>query len=280
MGFDTPERALDLAELESRFERPDFSSGLKRAGVKSFPGLLSRELLPLGTLHASNLNGPLHTLRHPRLSDMAARTFIIGKNAKLSKFPTPESAKIGFQNSLLRRYAGVENDPLPEAISDIAVGVMYKLQQIDEMVTLLASWRRFDPRSETLKARLRKFRSNRSIGTSISDQKLSGMGVLFGGQALAMLEGPRSLARARRISRSFRDQYHHAIPFDRSVLRAVWRNCTVEGCRKAQDLFEDKLGKINTPRRGANPRRRPGVGSPSPSEPTDTTDLSDSHTSS
>ena len=75
MGFDAPERALDLATLKGRFERPDFAAGLKRAGIGSIPALLSRELLPLGVLHASDLDGPFHTLRHPRLSDMGGAQF-------------------------------------------------------------------------------------------------------------------------------------------------------------------------------------------------------------
>ena len=280
MGFDTPERALDLAELESRFERRDFSSGLKRAGVESFPGLLSRELLPLGTLHASDLDGPFHTLRHPRLSDMAARTFVSGKNATLPKFPTPEAVKIGFQNSLLRRYVGGKKDSLPEEILDIAVGVLYKLHLIDEAVTLMADWWRVNPNSEALNAQLTKFRSNPRIGRSVSGQQLLSLGMLFGGRPLTYLKGQRSLARAKLISESYLTHYHYAIPFDRSVLRTAWGSCSVEGCRKAKEKLEERLGKIAKPRRGEVLRRRSGAGSPVPTEATDITDLSDSPASS
>ena len=280
LGFDSPERALDLASLESRFERPDFAAGFKRAEVKSIPDLLSRELLPLGTLHAANLDGPLHTLRHPRLSDMAARTFVVGNDATLPKFPTAESAKIGSQNSLLRRYAGVEKGPLPEEISEIAVDVMYKLQLINDAATLLADWRRSDPRSKSMNARLAKFRSNRSIGGSFSDQLLAGLGTLLGGQPLMYLEGPRSLARAKRISRSYQRYYHYAVPFDRGVLRIAWGNCSVEGCSQAQEEFEKQIGKIAAPRRGELPRRRSRAGGPVPNETTETTDRSDSPASS
>ena len=280
LGFDTPERALDLAELESRFERPDFSSGLKRAGVESLPGLLSRELLPLGTLHAADLDGPLHTLRHPRLSDMAARTFVVGKNAKLPKFPTPESAKIGFQNSLLRRYVGGKKGPLPEEISDIAVSVLYKLQLIDEAATLLADWRRVNPNSEALNAQLTKFRNNPAIGGSVSDQQLVSLGMFFDARPLMGVTGQQSLMRAKRISESYLTHYHHAVPFDRRMLRAAWGSCSVERCRKAKDQIEEKLGKIAKPRRGEVQRRRSGAGSPVPTEATDSTDLSDSPASS
>ena len=110
LGLDAPERALDLEALESRFDRPDFAAGMKRAGIDSFPALLSRELLPLGTLNAADLDGPLHTLRHPRLSDLAARAFVVGKDANLPKFPTPESATIGARHHRLRTTIQTESD--------------------------------------------------------------------------------------------------------------------------------------------------------------------------
>jgi predicted membrane-bound spermidine synthase len=276
LGFDAPERALDLAALESRFERPDFAAGLKRAGIESIPALLSHELLPLGALHASDLDGPLHTLRHPRLSDMAARGFVIGNDVTLSKFPNPESAKIGFQNSLLRRYVGGGEGPLPEEISEIAVGEMKKLRLSAELSTLLAKWRSVDPDSEVLNALLAELRSDPAVGSLVSNEKLAALGVLFGVRPLMSLEGRRSLIRAKRLSSLFLSHYHYAIPFDRGVLRAAWGNCSAEGCRRSQNQAEKQLGKIDAPRRGDSLRRKSGAGSPVPNEATDGTDLTDS----
>jgi hypothetical protein len=276
LGFDAPERALDLATLTSRFERPDFAAGLKRAGIESIPALLSRELLPLGTLHASDLDGPFHTLRHPRLSDMAARGFMIGSGAVLPKFPTPESAEIGSQNALLRLYAGGEKGPLPEEISEIAVREMVKLNLGAELATLVADRWREDPGSEALNALITELRSRSVSNNPITDQKLRILGRLFGGQPLMNLEGPRSLMRAKRISQFYLTHYHHAVPFDRGVLRAAWGNCSAEGCRRAQDQFEKQLGKLDAPKRGDVPRQRSGAGSPVPNEATDSADGSDS----
>jgi hypothetical protein len=276
LGFGTPERALDLVALEGRFERPDFAAGLKRAGVESIPALLSHELLPLGILHAADLDGPLHTLRHPRLSDMAARDFVIGNDATLPKFLAPKTAKIGSQNALLRRYVGGGKDPLPEEISEIVVSEMNKLQLFAESATLLADWRRVDPSSETLDALLTKLRSKPAVRSMIADEKLAILEKLFGGRPLMNLEAPRSLMRARRLSGLYLTHYHHAVPFDRGVLRAVWGNCSAEGCRRVQDQVEKQLGKIDAPRRGDVPRQRSGAGSPVPSEATDTTDGSHS----
>jgi hypothetical protein len=276
MGFDAPERALDLVALEGRFERPDFAAGLKRAGVESIPALLSHELLPLGTLHASNLDGPFHTLRHPRLSDMAARAFLKGSGAPLPKFLAPESAEIGSQNALLRRYVGGEKGPLPEEVSEIAVRELLKLELVAEFATLLADWRRVDPSSEVLNALLTEFRSKPVVRSLIADEKLATLERLFGGRPLTNLEGPRSLARAKRLSEFYLTHYHHAAPFDRGVLRSAWGNCSAEGCRRAQDQFEKQLGKLDAPKRGDVPRRRSGAGSPVPNEATDSADGSDS----
>jgi hypothetical protein len=207
---------------------------------------------------------------------MAARNFVVGIDAALPKFPTPESAEIGFQNSLLRRYVGGEKGPLPEEISEIAVREMVKLQLANETMTLLADWRRVDPNSEALNALLTELRSKPWVGSPISDEKLAILGKLFGGRPLMSLEGTRSLRRARRLTGLYRTHYYYAVPFDRGVLRGAWGNCSAQGCRKAQHQAEKRLGKIDAPGRGEVLRRRAGAGSPVPNEATDSADRSDS----
>jgi hypothetical protein len=211
---------------------------------------------------------------------MAARAFMIGNDATLPKLPAPESAEIGFQNSLLRRYVGGEKGPLPEGVSEIAVREMAKLKLSAEAATLLADWRRVDPESKALNALLTELRSKPRIRSMISDGKLAGLGILFGGQPVRDLEGRRSLVRANQISEVYLTHYHHAVPFDRSVLRSIWGNCSAKGCRQARDQAEKQLGKIEAPRRGEVQRQKPGAGSPVPNEVTDTTDRSESPESS
>ena len=272
LGLNTTERALDLAALEDRFERPDFTAGFKRGGVESFASLLSREVLPLGALHASDLDGPLHTLRHPRLSDRAARAFVVGLDAKLPILAGRKSTEIGSQNSLLRRYAGGGKGPLPEAIAEIAVSSMKKLQRAADITTLMASWKRAYPRSETLEARLRELRSDPAIRVLIADQKLAVLGRLFGGQPNMNQKNPQSLGRAKQISRLYVTHFNHAVPFDRGVLRAAWENCTVKGCERAQRQIERHLGKIDVRRRGDVMRQNPGAERPMSNEPIESAD--------
>ncbi len=269
LGFDAPERALDLATLERRFERPDYAAGLERAGIESIPALLSRELLPLGTLHTTDLDGPLHTLRHPRLSNRAARSFVAGSDATLPKFPTAPGSEVGARNSLLRRYVGVQAGPLPEAVLEIAAEQVAKLQLPAEFATLLADWRRANPASEALNAQLAELRRDPSVGMLITDRRLAFLGRLFGGQPLAHLEGRRALIRAKRLSGVYVEHYHHAAPFDRGVLRAIWADCRVAGCEQARSEAEEQLGRIEAPRRGEAPRRRGGVATPTTEEETE-----------
>jgi spermidine synthase len=272
MGFDTPEHALDLEALERRYERPDFKAGLKRAGIDSFPALLSRELLPLGTLNASDLDGPFHTLRHPRLSDMAARAFIVGNDVALQKFAAPESAAVGFQNSLLRRYAGGRDGSLPGDIFETAIRETCGVQLAAECVTLLAAWRRSDPESEALNALINEFRRSSPVGGALTEVNLASVARLFGGQPLLSLKGPRSLARAQQISALYRTHYHHVVPFERGVLRTAWGNCSAKDCEKAQRKVEKDLGKIGKPGPRDVPLRRARARRSALDEETDRTD--------
>jgi len=272
LGFDTPERALDIEALERRYERPDFKAALKRAGLDSFPALLSRELLPLGTLHASDFEGPFHTLRHPRLSDMAARAFVVGGDVSLQKFAAPESAAIGFQNSLLRRYVGGEKGSLPGEIFEIAIREACKVQLVAECVTLMVAWWQSDPESEALNALINELRSNPSFGPAFTEGNLASVARLFGGQSLLNLQSPQSLVRAQKLSGLYRAHYHHVIPFDRGVLRTAWGNCSAKDCEKAQRKIEEDLGKIGKPRPRDVPLRRARARRPALDQETDRMD--------
>ena len=82
-GFPEPHADLDPAVLAQRMAHPDLAAGLARAGIGSVAELAAHELLPLGVLGALPLEGPLHTLLHPRLSYRAARAFFAGGRSRL-----------------------------------------------------------------------------------------------------------------------------------------------------------------------------------------------------
>jgi hypothetical protein len=247
LGFDRSERALDVAALETRFQRSDFSAGFSRVGIESVPALLAHELLPLGTLHAAELEGQLHTLRHPVLSDRAARAFFLGGTARLPKFAWPQSATVGIRNSLLRRFAGTDDRSLPEDVMMSAARETCSGHRRLECATLLARWLRDDPESERLD-HLREELSQALPNTELPDTfELKSVGVLFGRSSFRRLEGPESLARANRISAIFQLYYHHAVPFERRRLRAVWSQCVDAGCDEARRDLEEQVGPLGAP---------------------------------
>ncbi len=79
LGFDRVDRAFDVEALEERFARSDFAAGFARTGIENFAQFAAHELLPLGTLHALEQPGEIHSLRHPLLSYRAARAFFRGR---------------------------------------------------------------------------------------------------------------------------------------------------------------------------------------------------------
>jgi hypothetical protein len=262
LGFDSSDRALDVSALERRFERPDFAAGFERSGIESLAALLSHELLPVGTVHAARLDGQLHTLRHPILSDMAARAFFLGERTRLPKFAGPRSARVGSRNSLLRRYAGGSGPTLAEHVMEPAARETCNRTRRFECATLLADWRRDNGTSEKLETLLAELRKESPKVAMLKEDYLASLAVLFGGSRLRELDQAKSLARVKKISRKFLEHYHHAVPFDRRILRAGLSKCSGDDCEEVWRRMEERLGRLDgpidgrIPRRGASARRR------------------------
>ena len=245
LGFKRAHHALDVDEIASRFARPDFRAGFQRAKIQNLASLLSHELLPLGVLHAAGLEGPVHTLRHPLLSDLAARAFFRGGGINtLPKYPTPEAARIGHRNSLLRRRA-VTPGGATERVIEAAVRETCRHRQAVECATLLAVWRRVSRRPEQVEVYMRQLRRTWNIDV-LRDTNLDVIEVLLSGEPRSVDES-RSLGRATMISRRFSSHYHHAFPFERRALRAAWDACREEACASERRRFEDELGALDLP---------------------------------
>jgi spermidine synthase len=242
LGFDRPDRALDVAALADRFRRADFAAGFARVGIESFPQLLAHELLPLGTLHAAELPGELHTLRHPILSYRAARAFFLGHPADLPALVGPAPARVGERNSLLRRLAG-EGGPLPEEMIEAAARESCRFKRLEQCATFLARWRFDHPQSPRLEATLEELRADGEAGRSLRPARIAGLVALFEGRIRPSPEGvPRP--RAERLTRRYLRYYHHAVPFDRAKIEAVWSRCRGETCAEARRRAEERLGPL------------------------------------
>jgi hypothetical protein len=230
LGFDRDDRALDVLALEERFRRPDFTAAFARAGIESFPQLLARELLPLGTLHAVELEGDIHTLRHPLLSYRAARAFFRGRATALPAYLSREHERVASRNSLLRRYAG-GGGPFPEDVLEAAALDSCRLRRAAACATFFARWGFDHPGSPRLAATLadaRKERVRRGLA-QLTPESIEQLRVLFSGRIPAV-DPKASLARAEALTNRFAAHYNHAIPFDRRVLDVAWRSCRGEAC--------------------------------------------------
>jgi spermidine synthase len=258
LGFDRPDRPLDVGALEARFERSDFSAGFGRVGIESFPQLLAHELLPLGTLHAIEPSGGIHTLRHPILSYRAARAFFRSRQATLPRYLTAAHQRVSERNSLLRRLAG-GGDVFPEEILEAAVRETCRFNRSRECATLFARWAFDHPGSQRLHTTLDDLReSTRRAQTTLAGPRLARVRLLFDGKARA--KAGRSLEFARGLTNRFVSHYHHAVPFDRRIVVAAWNGCQGEECDESRRWAEEQLGGIDRdgPRRAPGPILAPG----------------------
>jgi len=272
LGFDRPDRALDLAVLEQRFRQPDFARAFARVEIERFPQLIAHELLPLGTLHAVPLEGPIHTLRHPILSHYAARAFFGGREGSLPLYLTPEHLATSRRNSLLRRYAG--GDPgLPEDVVEAAATEACRFRRVDDCVAFFARWAYDHPHSPRRQAALAKVRTDlRRRRESFTPENLGGIRAFYDPEP--DVPGVR-LKRAERLTDRFTAHFNHAVPFDVRVLEAIWKHCRGQGCREGRRDVLEALG-LPVDGSGPEPRRRRAraarLRSPQPASPDATTE--------
>jgi len=251
LGFDRPDRALDVRALEERFKRPDFSAGFARAGVDSFPALLAHEVLPLGTLHAAELEGDIHTLRHPILSYMAARAFFVGRHASEPPYVSASHQRVATRNSLLRRLGG-DDGALPEETLEGVVRELCDSNRSEACATLFASWGFARPESARLQSVLAEVREEvGSKNPDLAPASLARLRRLYGRQLRVAKDGASSLAQAEGLTSSFLRYYHHAVPFNRGLVEAAWRRCQGERCAERRLLAAERLGGLDGASRGA-----------------------------
>jgi SAM-dependent methyltransferase len=265
LGFDRPDRALDVRALAQRFGRRDFAEGFAREGlgIDSFPQLLAHELLPLGTLHAAELPGEIHSLRHPILSHRAARAFFVGRQAWLPPFATEAHERVASRNSLLRRFA-ISRGSLPEDVLEIAARETCRFSRHAECATFFASWGFDHPGSPLRRSTLTEVRSTGKGRNNpyLTPANLAGLQALFGGSGRAVPDGAFRM-QAERMTDRFLRHYHHAVPFDRDVLEAAWSRCRGDKCEERRRLAEQRVGWTEADSAqpeglmGAGPRRAP-----------------------
>ncbi len=243
LGFESPGPALDLDRLEARSSRPDFRAGLARCGIASLPELLAHEILPLDVLGAARLEGPIHTLLHPRLSHAAARAFFAGRQGALPRTAGREPARVGARNSLVVRWAA-QRGGLREA--DLAALARETCEhRTRECVTWLARWRAEAPGSTDRRALLHELGEQRRL--LAERQELVVLARLFtatplGGDPWTSTDG---------TVEAFARYYHHASPFPRAALANAWDRCEQEAayrerCAASRADWEALVGDLSS----------------------------------
>jgi hypothetical protein len=242
LGMDRSDRALDVGALEARFRQPDFAAAFGRVGIDRFPQLLAHELIPLGTLHAEELEGPLHTLRRPILSDLAARAFFFGAPVtSVDPYMSENHQKVSVSNSLLRRYAGGA-EVLPEEIFEIAAREACRFKRERDCASFVARWSVDHPKSALRRAAVPALRKTvRPRSPSLSTAQLARLHALHSGRVIPSEDAPTPLVEARRATDLFLKHYHHVVPFDRRALEEVWGRCGSEDCEAERARAEELL---------------------------------------
>ena len=244
LGIDRPDRALDVAALEARFRQPDFAAGFARVEIDRFPQLLAHELIPLGTLHAERLDGPIHTLRRPILSDWAARSFFSGGMARIVPYSSERQQKASVQNSLLRRYGG-EGEALSEEIYDAATYETCRFNSTQGCATYFARWGLEYPNSVRRREALAEWRGRGAQRRQhLTRDRLDELRSLYDGR-VAVSAGGLTSGDIRLLTSRFIDYYVYALPFARGALASIWERCRGAGCQEARAYLADFLWDVD-----------------------------------
>jgi hypothetical protein len=213
--------------------------------IDRFSQLLAHELIPLGTLHAEELEGPIHTLRRPMLSDLAARAFFRGGPvAHVGPYMSENHQKVSVSNSLLRRYAGGA-ETLPEEIFDIAAREACRFKRARDCATFVARWSVDHPDSDLRPATVSALRNNARRRNPVAAQRLEKLRALYSGEVIFSEDAAPPLVQAQRMTDLFSVYYNHVVPFDRRVLEELWDRCDGEDCETERARAEERLGGLD-----------------------------------
>jgi hypothetical protein len=198
------------------------------------------------------LQGDLHTLRHPILSHQASRALFSSGLAALPRFLRPAHERVASRNSLLRRFAPA-GEPLPEQVLEAAARESCRFNRYVSCSVLLARWAYDYPESQRLKIVLADIR--RQVGADGSDlapAKLNRLWALYNTEATELGQETTPEG-AKALTNRFAIHYQHAVPFDRRVLDDAWRRCKGERCERERRETMADLGLLP---------RKPGRGRP------------------
>jgi spermidine synthase len=220
LGSKKPFSQHSLDRIERRMKQPDYSASLRRVGIDSLPALLVHEVLPSGVLHATGLEGPLHTLGHPRLSHQAGLAFFKGGRGELPFTGFGKPAEIGAKGALLNRLAARTGGRLSETDRTQAVRRACATRP-PLCLPMLAAWYSEAPESPNLQQLLGQ------LGQVNRDSYMKTISELMPlvAKSAAQPSATVPLAFARLATQHYRNFYQHLTPFRPQSLGDLWRRC-------------------------------------------------------
>ena len=199
---------------------------------------------------ATDLAGPLHSVRYPILSDSAARAFFTGGSAPLPRMPSEAASQATASRSLLRRElaGGEASEDVLEELTRHACA----MARPSECAVLLARWTASYPDSPRLAQAAGDLRFADYTGAGVNVLRASAIETfveLYRGHSLTDPESPGPVRNAITTSSIYASNYLHAFPFDRTAVRRAWSVCAsdqrmVLPCTTERRQAEQELGPI------------------------------------
>ncbi len=237
VGFNNADLATDHYRLAQRAKRPDFKATLEQSKIYSFAALLAHEQLPLGVVNALELSGPIQSLYHPRLNELAGRAFFRSDFADMPFTGFGEPARVGARNSLLRRYAADFGGTLPD--QERAEAIVETCLSMGPLCNaMVAEWLSEQPSDPAMLSRLIDYLQETRRG--LPRAHLDELARLFPPTPTARRGTATSSEGLRTSLDDYYSFYHHASPFDAEALVDLWSRCKREGpteaaCRAAAE---------------------------------------------
>jgi spermidine synthase len=252
MGLNSRDGYPDLDTIRSRWERPDYRAAMERCGPKTFPEVLAHEILPPGLLRAGKTSGEIHTLRHPILSQQAARAFFAGRHVDVPSLAGGPDAN-GDRPHALFTELFPPGQPIPEDVAGNVARHVCTLQRANQCATWVARWRADHPDSEAARTFDPRQLPGMAKRDPVQPHLIEQITHLFRGELPPTPRAKGALARASYLTNFFVEHYAHPIPFDRRLLGNVWSGCRGNAalnssCQQARLSLGERSERFQLPR--------------------------------
>ena len=252
LGINGDAPLSSIAQLREKLRRAEYQKAMERMRLGSLAALLAHELLPERVLTDGQLEGPLHTITHPRLGYEAARAFFFPGSARMplliqgGRAARERGAGVAYFERLLGEVKNPQNKRGVEVRWSNYVKELCK-HRMPECVASLAKWFRDQPRSRVrhdLTTTLGQL--DPTLGSRFQSRDVRRASELYWPRPKG---SPKEInaAMGGRMNRLFVDAYHHLAPFDPEALLAVWDRCTApsdeqceKGRRQAIEIIEGR----------------------------------------